>query len=311
MGDSLTQQALFDTAEVKDGKSGTLRALDELFALTQQYRRSAQFKNLLDFVSRFRLYAPYNAMLLHVQRPGATYVAPASRWLRDYRRRIKPEAHPLVILQPMGPVMFVFDVSDTVPMDDAPPLPREVEDPFGVAGGDVKSELDWTRRNAVRDGISIHTRKDGAQSAGMIRRVASSERYLRFPVRASGRDSFVEVPVRYQLILNELHSPATQYATLVHELAHLYCGHLGTPNDNWWPDRSNLSHMVEEIEAESVSYLLCRRRGLKSPSNEYLASYLKEDWQMPPISLDTVMKIAGLIEQMGQKRLPPRKERKP
>jgi hypothetical protein len=28
---------------------------------------------LLEFITRFRFYAPYNAMLIHVQMPGATF----------------------------------------------------------------------------------------------------------------------------------------------------------------------------------------------------------------------------------------------
>ncbi len=35
--------------------------------------------------------------------------------------------------------------------------------------------------------------------------------------------------VRYELLLNAKHSPEQKYATLAHELAHLYCGHLGSP----------------------------------------------------------------------------------
>lgn len=37
-----------------------------------------------------------------------------------------------MILQPMGPVMFVFDVSETEPLPGAPCLPREVIAPFEV-----------------------------------------------------------------------------------------------------------------------------------------------------------------------------------
>ena len=36
-------------------------------------------------------------------------------------------------------------------------------------------------------------------------------------------------------------SRESRYATIVHELGHLYCGHLGTPNAKWWPDRLGLS----------------------------------------------------------------------
>ena len=99
-----------------------------------------------------------------------------------------------------------------------------------------------------------------------------------------------------------------QYATLVHELAHLYCGHVGTPNLNWWPNRTSLNRTFCEFEAESVSYLVCQRRGIDNPSKEYLAGYVRGNVPMPEISLDCVMAASGLIEKMGRERLKPRKD---
>ena len=52
----------------------TKRALDELFSLTYQYRTSAAYKDLIQFVSRFRFYSPFNAMLIHIQMPGGTFI---------------------------------------------------------------------------------------------------------------------------------------------------------------------------------------------------------------------------------------------
>ena len=148
------------------------RALDELFSLTHQYKSSQTYRDLLHFVTRFRSYSPFNAMLVHIQMPGAIFVASPHRWLRDYGRRIAPSARPLVILQPMGPVMFVFDVSETEPTERAPSLPPEVEDPFEVRKGHVGSSLEMMIENAKRDGIRTGKRKQGSQSAGSIRWLA-------------------------------------------------------------------------------------------------------------------------------------------
>ena len=247
-------------------------------------------------------------MLVHTQMPGARFVAPPHRWLNEYRRTIRSEARPLVILQPMGPVMFVFDVSDTVPENDAPPLPPDVEHPFEVRGGRVKGELRRTTDNAIRDGIHVAERDAGSQNAGEIRS-ANSNQQLWFQTKWRPKAEFEPVPLRYQVLLNSRHSPEAKYATLVHELGHLYCGHLGTPNDRWWPDRRGLDHAREEFEAESVCYLVCSRLGIDNPSEAYLASYLRDSAEIPDISLECVMKAAGLIEQMGRSRLKVRKRR--
>jgi hypothetical protein len=284
------------------------RALDELFRLAGEYKTTAEYHELLKFISRFRFYSLYNAMLVHVQMPGAQYVAPPHRWLGQYRRRIKPGASPLVILQPMGPVMFVYDVSDTDPEDGAPPLPPEIERPFEVRAGQVRGELWDTIENAKRDGVEITEREAGSQNAGEIRE-ADGKRDVEIMVRQRP-PVYASVPVRYELLLNSRHSTEAKYATLAHELGHLYCGHLGTPNEKWWPDRRGLNPELCEFEAESVSYLVCTRLGIDTPSAAYLSGYLEHHEKTPGISLECVVKTAGLIEQMGRGRLGLRRERR-
>lgn len=282
-------------------------ALDELFQAAQRYRTSAEFMALVQFVTKFRRYAPYNAMLIHIQRPGATFVAPAHRWITEYGRRVKTGATPMVILQPMGPVMFVFDVGDTEPLPGAKPLPVPVEDPYGVRSGKIGGELPQTLENARRDGVRHEQRTGlGNQLAGFIAIYGGAPATVEFPIRIKPPTS-VAVPLRYEMVLSAEATPETRYATLAHELAHLYCGHLGTPDEAWWPDRRGHPKTVEEFEAEAVSYLVCRRLGLDSPADRYLSNYMGEHNDVPCISLDAVFRVAGLIESMGRRRLPVRK----
>lgn len=282
-------------------------ALDDLFSVARSYRTTREFKELLDFTIRFRLYSPFNAMLLHVQRPGATYVAPASRWRRVYGRRIRTGERPLVILQPMGPVMFVFDVAQTEPdRFGARELPPAVVNPFQVEAGDVEDHLARTIANCARDGIGVQHVEMGSQGAGLIQGVLPGD-YIDFQTKGPPKPEYRRIPRQYDLQLNSKHNASTAYATLVHELAHLYCGHLGTPNPDWWPDRRGLNVMEVEFEAESVSYLVCLRLGLRTPAAEYLSGYFQKHDETPQISLDRVLTSAGLIEQMGRRNLLPRK----
>jgi hypothetical protein len=282
------------------------RALDELFTLARRYQSSQQYIELLRFIARFRFYSPFNAMLIHAQMPGAQYVAPPHRWENDYGRGIRAGARPIVILRPKGPVMFVFDVSDTYPFPDALDLPDDVLNPFGVRSGRIGDELLLTVENAARDGIEVIERDAGSQSAGQVGEAVSG-RKIKFQIRHGKTPGYMLVPVRYELLLNQKHSPESRYATLSHELGHLYCGHLGTPEPKWWPDRRGLTYAARELEAESVCYLVCTRLGIDNPSAEYLATYMKHENETAPISLECVMKAAGLIEQMGRERLKMRK----
>jgi hypothetical protein len=281
-------------------------ALDELFTLAGKYNSSDAYLELMRFVGRFRFYSPFNAMLIYAQMPGARFVCTARRWRKDYGREIKIEARPIVILQPMGPVLFVFDVSDTAPLSNARPLPRQVEDPFQVRNGKVGGQLALTIDNAKRDGVRVSERADGSQRAGSIQWAAAGQ-HLEFSFVKKPLPKSTQVPLWFELLLNSVLSAEARYGTLVHELAHLYCGHLGTPNGRWWPDRQDLSHDVREFEAESVSYLVCTRLGIDTASDEYLAAYVRRCPATPPISLDRVMKSVWLLEQMGRESLGLRK----
>lgn len=285
-------------------------ALDELFLAVRTYRTGNEYWELMKFVKKFRFYSPYNAFLLNIQRPGATFVAPAYRWKKLYGYNVKPNANPLVILQPMGPVMFVFDVSDVEPGENATPLPPEVKNPFEGLFGEVGQQLERTIENAKRDGVVVLDHKSGSYGAASIRGVKKDE--LSYQAFQVGVDEFKKaiyenIPVRYQMLCSKDLSREARYSTIVHELAHLYCGHLGTPNKKWWPNRVGLSKIMREFEAESVAYLVCQRLNIDVPSAPYLSNYVNKENEVPKISLECVMKAAGLIEEMGRGRLKKRK----
>lgn len=271
------------------------RTLDELFTLTSQYKSSKSYYKMLEFVAKFREYSPYNGILVHIQMPGAVFVAPPHRWLRDYGRTIIPGSRPLVILRPMGPVMFVFDVSAT----EGEPLPPEIEKPFEVRSGKVNEQFNRTIANAGRDGVRFDMVNYGSQQAACIYCIENICDTIRY--------DNTDVYIRYAVELDQNASKESQYASLTHELAHLYCGHQGTPYPGWWPDRRGIKHNVREFEAESVAYLVCKRLGLKTTSEQYLSWYLEKSENVPEISLECVMKAAVLIESMAYKHLKARK----
>lgn len=296
----------FDDQPMHSESLESLKALDELFFIAGQFTTRAAYVDLLHFIARFRIYSPFNAMLVHTQMPGARFVATPKRWWERYKRSIQPGARAITILQPKGPILFVFDVSDTSPLPGAPELPESITNPFAIHRGKENGELDKTIENAKRDGVRVHQREFGSQHAGQIQPTNTRD-VFRLPERPSFKEKRETVPVRFELLLNSHQFREEQYATLVHELGHLYCGHLGTPNPKYWPDRFGLDHQVVESEAESISYLVCTRLGIETPSAEYLAGYLGEGSKMPSISLETVIRTAGLIQRMGQSRLPLRK----
>lgn len=267
-------------------------ALDGLIRDAVAYRNSAELRELLDFIRRFRRMAPFNACLLHIQKPGSTYVATAEEWRKEFWRDIKPGARPLVILWPFGPVRFVYDVTET----DGAPLPERLEMPFRMNGHIDEHHYQNLLDNLRQDGIFYREADLGANAAGHIQKRPEEEAYF-------GRHG----DFRYWLIVNRDLWEEERAATIFHELAHLYCGHLGKEEGDFWPDRRGLSRATCEFEAESVTYLLCGRLGFDNPSSAEFVSMLLDANNLPPdYSLEQVIRVTHRIESMLERVLPKR-----
>ena len=108
--------------------------LDQLLIDSKLYTKSEDYKELLDFVIRLRNFAPFNSMLLQVQKPGMSYAASARDWRERFGRFPKENARPLLILWPFGPVALVYDVLDT----EGEELPEDVASFFARGTIDEK-----------------------------------------------------------------------------------------------------------------------------------------------------------------------------
>lgn len=281
-------------------KKRRIPELDKLFYEIGTYKKTSEFKELLEFVKKFPNIAPYNAMLLHIQKPGSTYVASAAEWNNRFERYIKPEARPLVLLRPFGPVAFVFDLSDTY---GSKPFPKQLLNPFSVEGKISSLEFQRLIKNLRCDGILCSEADYGTNMAGMIYNSSGGQE-----IKIQTNTKEVWVKVLYNMIINKNHNVESKFATVLHELAHLYCGHLGSPNTKCWDDRRWLNEKEREFEAECVCWLVCERKGLRNPSAEYLNSYLDDNEIIPDISTDTVLKAVAMIESMLCENKNPRKE---
>lgn len=253
--------------------------LDQLLADSRLYTQSKDYKELLDFVVRLRNFAPFNAMLLQVQKPGLRYAASARDWRERFGRWPKDSARPLLILWPFGPVALVYDVMDT----DGKELPEDVASFFAHGSIDdmqiVSFEKLINRKNIKWDWID-----GGDGNAGsiiVVKRAINSTDYT-----------------RYQMDINRNHSTAIKFTTLAHELGHLFLGHLGPDRKLNVPERPKMTHAQAELEAESVAYLVCARNGVTSKSETYLKDYVQANTTVDHVDLYQVMRAAGQVETL-------------
>ena len=267
--------------------------IDKLFEEVGTYRSSADYEALLNFIKRFRHIAPYNAMLIHIQKPGSDYVASAADWKNRFNREPKPGARPLVILRPFGPVSFVYELNDT----QGDNLPSEIQDPFEAFGTVSDKEINEFTRSALYSGIAIAEGDYGSSLAGQVQVIDTVYQF---------DGGIFKVP--FEMTVNRNLDNASKLATIYHELGHVFCGHLYSSQIKYLPQRYNLSKEEREFEAESVCWLLCERQGIVNPSAEYLSDYLGKNGEIPNISVDSVLKAVGTIEQIKKGLRQPRKE---
>jgi hypothetical protein len=283
--DELDQALAGAESPRKEVQSG----IDSLVRQSVAYRSSGAFQEMIGFMGRFKVYAPYNNMLVRIQNPSCSFYATENDWFRRFERRLKEDARPMLILAPMHPVMLVYELDQT----QGPDLPEELSK-FATFAGDWKIEyLEKTIDNASkRDRIRIDVKRLSSTNAG-------------FATIARGDREF-----KMRIALHEELKEPSRFGVACHELAHIYLGHLGSDKDHWWPSRTNLNHQTVEIEAEAVAFLVTSRLGLQGASARYVSRYLKDDRIPPSVSLDLIAKVAGRIEQMALHRMAARTERR-
>jgi hypothetical protein len=276
-------------------KENVKNALDDLFESALEYKKSPEYLKFINFLTTFKQYSLFNASLVYAQMRGARYVLPAKQWKEKYKRTLKPNAQPLVLLRPMGPVMFCFDVSQT----EGGYLPREIENPFFISGELPSKAYTNLVSSSLKNGLEIIELSLGSTLAGFVENV-DDPKHKKIAELVSGRKKYItyknkEVELFARIAVNSNYTKVVNFPTIVHEIAHILCGHLGP----WegWPNRSNLDKTIEEFEAESVTYLVCKRIGINTFSEKYLSEYLDNHSLIPNVSIDLIVKSAQTIER--------------
>ena len=249
-------------------------SIDHLIRESLAYNTGSKIKELFDFIGRTPIHSPYNAMLLHIQNSKSKMMLSAKNWGK-LGRTVRPDARPYVILATMGPVAFVFDEADT----DGDPLPvpdqgNLFNDSFAVSGSLTPYVWKKLLMSCAKIGVEVEGEALSIHRAGQI--------------QAKGPLCRIKI--------NAVHSLEVKFVTMAHELAHMFCGHLGEFK-GICPDRSTRNHASDEIEAEATAFLVAKRIGLKSHSQHYISSFFKTE-EKASFSVDAILVAAGKIEAM-------------
>ncbi len=268
------EKDLFEAAD--EAEWGRDRALvDQLIADTHLYDSAAAVKELLAFTTRLRHIAPFNAMLLHIQKPGLSFAARPKDWWDRFRRWPKQYARPLVVLRNFGPVEFVYDILDT----EGEPLPDSAFS-FPAEGTVPADWLSRVEQSLARIDVRIRWLDRGDYTAGHARRLSTH-----------GDKTKLE---SFEVGVNRNHSPPSQLVTLAHEMAHIYLGHCGGDEKRGVKFNRPEDLALREVEAETVAYVVAKRTGVKPRSESYLDHYKGAFGQL---DLHRILRVAGTVEK--------------
>jgi len=223
-------------------KQITEKAAEQLVAALQQGHSEA-LTTYLKAIGRFHRYSLYNVLLIASQKPNASYVTGFRTWNR-LGRFVKKGERGIMILAPIArrrpenadetdkessPAIagfraaYVFDVSQT----DGQELPQ-----IGSVYGDPQHYTERLRSFAETHGIVVQYSGEIAPARG----VSSGGKVTLLPGQ----------------------SPAEEFSTLAHEIAHELL-HRGDR-------RENLTKRVRETEAEATAFVVCDAVGLETGS---------------------------------------------
>jgi hypothetical protein len=281
----ISQKDLYSDEEIE------FNAVDEIFAKNARFRDSREYMNLLGFIARFPTYSAFNGFLMYIQNPSATHVATARSWARKFNRRPKTDARPLIILAPMAPVRFVFDIKDT----EGTAVPDNLLEPLAIKTEHLIKMYANVMANCLIQGIAVY-------ETHLDRDLRDTATRMTPALRKKYKELNLKIHANYLITVNQELSLEAKYASLAYELGHVFCGHLGIDGSAWWLERHGLNPGGEELEAASAAYLVSRRAGLTSGTEKFLSDYPDGNQAIPVISLNAVLQAVTYIEGMGKSR---------
>jgi len=237
--------------KVEQAKQIVSKAIEQLSQALER-GHSESLRNYLAAIGRFHRYSLGNVMLIASQKPTATHVAGFHTW-HKLGRSVKKGEKGILIFAPIVRAKsqsmeqieidgsstalgfrtaYVFDVSQT----DGRPLPE-----IDSVNGDPREHRERLAKFVVDQGIALEYSDAIAPARG---------------TSAGG-----------EITLLPRQSPAEEFATLSHEVAHELMHRDAR--------RSSTSKRVRETEAEAVAFVACSAIGLEtgSAAQDYIGLY--------------------------------------
>ena len=263
-----------------------------------------KYRNYLRTMSRFHNYSLNNQALIHLQRPDATLVAGYNRWRDKFSRHVLRGEKGITIIAPT-PYKKKIEQEKLDPDTKLPILDADGK----IVTEEKEIEIPMFRPVKVFDYAQTDGKPLPERVASPVANLTGSvENYEAF-MEALRRSSPVPVEVKpLSADVDGYFSPKSQNITLregmsevqtvsaaVHEIAHAKLHNYGLQQPE---AHKHKSRNTEEVEAESISFMVCAYFGIETGANSfgYVATWSKNA-ELPEFraSLDTIGKTANGI----------------
>ena len=222
---------------------------------------SERFRDYLAVMSRFHTYSARNVLLIHMQRPNATRVASAKRWKEQFERFINKGEKAIYIMAPI-PIVKTVERQKLDPDTKAPVLDEDGQ----VITEKREVQVPRFRPVPVFD-VSQTNGKPLPQLA--LRRTAPVPMEIKpMAENLDGYFSLDEQSISIRAGMSEVQTVCAAVHEITHSILH---NQRGVREDK-------AVRTAQELEAESVSYVVCQYCGVETGANSfgYLASWSKD-----------------------------------
>ena len=238
---------------------------------------SERFRDYLSVMSRFHTYSARNVLLIHMQRPNATRVASAKRWKEQFERFINKGEKAIYIMAPI-PIVKTVERQKLDPDTKAPVLDedgqvitekREVQVPRfrPVPVFDVSQTNGKPLPQLAQDLTGDVEQYEAFMEA--LRRTAPVPMEIKpMAENLDGYFSLDEQSISIRAGMSEVQTVCAAVHEITHSILH---NQRGVREDK-------AVRTAQELEAESVSYVVCQYCGVETGANSfgYLASWSKD-----------------------------------
>lgn len=286
---------------IKQITDGIERGIKELF-------ESDRYCSYLKTMSRFHSYSVNNTLLIHTQCPHATLVAGFSRWKNQFGRHVKKGEKGIQILAPT-PYLKKIEEIKRDPVTQEP-----VMDENGEAVKEEKTvKIPAFKVVSVFDVSQTEGKPLPSLASGLNGAVEQYDLLLealhctstvpiRFLPLSEGMDGYFSLDSQ-SITIREGMSQTQTISAIIHEMAHSRL-HNYRPATDHAESPGEKDRNTEEVEAESISYVVCQYLGIETGENSfgYIAAWSKgKELKELRESLETINKTSSeLIAEIEQ-----------